>query len=269
VDEVVLCTDYQGAFMRDSRRNGMILPVFIFGLLLVFLAPSPEARAQFFTQDLTMHSTTNSSGMMGRGGGTTTETDYYSKNAMKTSSSDGNDSIIRFDTEKVISIDNKRKTYTEITFKQLQEMLDKMAGEMKMEPGAMEAMKKMMGQTATSFTVTKVGPGEEIAGYPTDKYLIKGPMDMEIWAAASLKIPAEYYDVLRLRTPANPMFDMGKMFEEMKKISGIPMKTVTTIRMMGNEMKTTKVVTSVEKGSIPASVFEVPAGYKLVEAKLH
>jgi len=32
-------------------------------------------------------------------------------------------------------------------------------------------------------------------------------------------------------------------------------------------MKTTQVVTSVEKGPVPASVFEIPAGYKLVPFK--
>jgi len=65
-----------------------------------------------------------------------------------------------------------------------------------------------------------------------------------------------------------PMFDMRKMYDEMKKISGIPLKTVTIIKMMGNEMKTTRVVTSIEKGTIPASVFEIPAGYKRVESEM-
>ena len=125
-----------------------------------------------------------------------------------------------------------------------------------------------MGQAAASFTVSKQGPGEAIAGYATEKYLIQGPMEMEIWAAPDLKIPATYYDVMKLQMPANPMFDMGKLYDEMKKISGITLKSVMTMKMMNMEMKTTKVVTSVEKGSIPASVFEVPAGYKLVQAKI-
>ena len=231
--------------------------------------PLRDTEAQTLSQDLTMHSTTTSSGMMGKGGGSVTSTEYFSKNAIKTSSSDGNDSIMRFDTQKLISIDNNKKTYSEMTFQQLQDMLNKAgaaAGEMSDED--MAIMKKMMGQTATSFSITEAGPGENIAGYATKRYLLRGPMEVEILAASELQLPAAYYDVMKFRMPSTPMFDMRKMYDEMKKISGIPLKSVTTFRMMGNEMKTTKVVQSIEKGPIPASVFEVPAGYKRVDAAL-
>jgi hypothetical protein len=254
---------------RPGFQTASFLLIFAACFLLFIAAASRDAEAQLFSQDLTMHSTTTSSGMMGRGGGSSTGTDYLSKNAIKTSSSDGTDSIIRFDTQKLITIDNKKKTYSEITFQELQDMINKVgaaAGQMNDEDMAM--MKKMMGQMATSFSVAKVGPGETIAGYATEKYLLKGPIEAEISAASDLKMPATYYDVMKFQMPSMPMFDMGKMYEEMKKISGFPLKTVTTMKMMGNEMKTTKVVTSIEKGAIPASVFEIPAGYKRVEAKL-
>jgi len=251
------------------KRSG---PYTIFSILSAMLLLSTgnlqNAQAQVFSQDLTMHSTTTNPGFGGRGGGSVTGTDYFSKNAARMKSSDGNDTIIRFDTQKFIMIDNKKKTYSEMTFNQLQEAAGKAAaalGDVSSEE--MAIMKKMMGQIATSFTVTKVGPGETIAGYATEKYLLKGPMDIEIYSAATLKIPAAYYDVMKIRMPANPLFDLGKMYDEMKKINGIPLKTVSTTKMMGTEMKTTKLVTSIEKGAIPASVFEeIPAGYKLVPA---
>jgi hypothetical protein len=253
--------------MAKPRHFTLILFCAGFALVLALAGLPPDAGAQIFSQDLTMHSTTTSSGMAGRGGGSATGTEYFSKNAMRTNSSDGNDTIIRFDEEKFITIDNKKKTYSEMTFKQLQEMLDKASAAMgKMEN--MEALRKMMGTASASITVTKAGPGETIAGYPTEKYILKGPMEMEIWAAPSLKIPSAYYDALKFRMPSNPMFDMSKLYDEMKKIEGIPLKTVTTMKMMNMEMKTTKVVTSIEKGSLPGATFEVPAGYKLVTPKL-
>jgi hypothetical protein len=89
-------------------------------------------------------------------------------------------------------------------------------------------------------------------------------MEMELWAAPDLKVPAQYYDAMKLRMPRNPMFDMGKMYDEMKKINGMALKNITTMKMMNMEMKTTRIVTSVDKSTIPASTFEVPAGYKLV-----
>jgi hypothetical protein len=253
--------------MNNSRCGRAVLFFSALGLVLMVMGAPVETFAQIFSQDLTMRSTTTSSGMMGRGAGTTTSTDYLSKNAMKMSSSDGSDTIIRFDAEKFITVDNKKKTYSEMTFKQLRDSLSKMGDAMKVDPKAMEAMKQIMGSMADSFAVTKEGPGENIAGYASEKYRITGPMEMEIWAASSLKIPAAYYDVMKLQVQSNPMFDLGKLYEEMKKIDGISLKTVMTIKMMNMEMKTTKVVTSVEKGAVPDSVFEVPAGYKLVNAR--
>jgi hypothetical protein len=255
--------------MKKSGLRVRLTLFFAVGLAVFFAGALQPAEAQIFSQDLTIRSTGTSPGMGGRGGGSVTTTEFFSKNALKASSSNGSDTIIRFDTEKFITIDNNKKTYSEMTFKQLQDMLSKASsalGEMSGED--MAQVRKMMGQTATSFSVTKVGAGETIAGYATEKYLLSGPMQIEIHSSPSLKVPAAYYDVMKLQMPANPLFDMRKMYDELKKIEGIPLKTVTTMRMMGQEMKTTKVATSIEKGAIPASVFEVPAGYKRVETDL-
>ena len=90
-------------------------------------------------------------------------------------------------------------------------------------------------------------------------------MTMEIWAAPDLKVPAQYYDAIKLRMPRNPMFDLGKVFDEMKKIGGFPLKQVTTMKMMGMESRSTMVVTSVDKGPVAKTTFDVPAGYKKVD----
>jgi hypothetical protein len=239
----------------------------LFGLLLIIIGTSAQATAQSpFTRDITLHETTTSSGMMGKGGGNTTTTNYISGNAIKHSSSDGKDLIIRLDEGKLISIDNNKKTYSETTFQQMATMLDKLSGEMGKNPEQMEMMKKMMGQTAP-ISVTKQGAGESIAGYATEKYLITGPMQMELWVAPELKAPPSFYDALRAQVPANPLFDIGKMYDEMKKIGGIALKSNMTIKVMNMEIKTSTVVTSVVKGAIPASTFAIPAGYSPVTAK--
>jgi hypothetical protein len=221
-------------------------------------------------QDITLHESTTAAGMPGAAGNrNSTQTRYISSKAMKNTSSTGQDTIILLTEGKIIHIDNNKKTYSEMTVQQLNEMLAKMsAGQGKEENAkAMAAMREMMGQVATSISVTKVSAGENIAGYATEKYQVTGPMAMEIWAAPALKMPALYYDAMKVFMPKNPMFDMGKLYDEMKKIQGIPLKTVTTMKMMNTEMKTTAVVTSVDKTPIPASVFQVPAGYKLVQNK--
>jgi hypothetical protein len=153
---------------------------------------------------------------------------------------------------------------------ELQAMMDKASAAMQQMDGeAAAAMRKMMGGGGPmNFTVTKIGPGEQIAGYATEKYSVAGgPMQMQIWAAPDVKVPAAYYDAMKARLRPNPMFDMTKMYDEFKKINGMSLKTISTMKMMGREMTTTTVVSSVEKGAVPASIFEIPAGYKKVAMK--
>ena len=254
--------------MRNANRLKTILTFAGFGLLLFIGGMLRDSTAQIGVEDLTLHKTITSSGMMGSGSGTTTSTEYFSRNAIRTKSSDGDDTIIHLDDGKIITIDHDKKTYSDMTFEQLQEMMDKLTAQTGMGPEQMAAVKKMMGQAGEAFSIGEEGPGEEIVGYATEKYRIKGPIEIEVWAAPDLKIPTNYYDVMKMRMPQNPIIDFGKMYDELKKIDGIILKSATTIKMMNMEMKTSEVVTSAERGSIPASTFEVPAGYKNVPPNL-
>jgi DUF917 family protein len=65
--------------------------------------------------------------------------------------------------------------------------------------------------------------------------------------------------------PASPLLDMGKVFEEMKKINGYPLKQITTMKMGAMTSTSTMVVTAVDKTPIAKTTFDVPAGYKKVE----
>ncbi len=246
---------------NQSRTIGSLLAL---NLLMLIGSVSGSAMAQTEGEGLILHKEVTSSGMMGRGGGMTKSTEYFTHGAIRINNSEGTDTIIQLDGGKIITIDNRKKTYSEMTFQQLQEMMDKANAEMAKNQEQMAAIKKMMGQLGGSFSINKEGQGESIVGYATEKYRIKGPMEIEVWAAPDLKIPTNYYDVMKMRMPQNPMFDFGQMYDELKKINGIVLKSVTTIRMMNKEMKTSEVVTSAEKGPIPASTFEIPADYKNV-----
>jgi len=255
--------------MRNRSLSGVALILSLVIVLSTASNPGGAAsqQAPFFAQDLTLHQTTTSSGKGGGGENKPAQaTTYFSRDAMR-SSGESYDTIIRFSEGKMITIDHKKKTYTELSFQELQNKMDKMGEEMGKNKEQMEAMQKIMGQTAGQASVTKLGPGESIAGYTTEKYVIKGPMEGEVWAAPDLKVPGAYYDAMKLRVPANPMFDMRKMYDEYKKINGMQMKTVMTMKMMGMSSTTTTVVNSVDKAPIPPSTFQVPDGYKLAPGK--
>jgi len=234
-------------------------------------AAARPAAAQMFRQDLTLHETTTGTGMMGQKGNAARDsTLYFSSRGMRHSGADGNDMILRFDQEKMVALDHRKKTYSEITFEELQRKVEQAASQMSKAANKdeMEAMRQMLGGASGEFKVTRLGPGETIAGYATVKYSMSfGPVGMELSVAPELKIPAAYYDALKLRVPPNPMFDMGKMYEEMKKIDGMTLKSVMQMKIMNMSMTTTTIVTSVDKGPIPASTFEVPAGYTAAPMK--
>ena len=113
-------------------------------------------------------------------------------------------------------------------------------------------------------TITKIGAGETIAGYATEKYSAKTPMlQGEIWVAPALEVPPGYYDMLTSLVVAE-VGGMGQVFKEMKEkqIKGYLLKSVI---VMNNPMMKgptfTQVAASVDRSPIPASKFAIPAGY--------
>ncbi len=67
----------------------------------------------------------------------------------------------------------------------------------------------------------------------------------------------------------NPMFKgMAKVAEEMKKIQGFPLARTTEFQMMGKSTTTSSEAIEVKQGPVPASAFEIPAGYKKVDSPM-
>lgn len=253
--------------LRSVRNPYRLIAVFslitVSGSILTALAQ----KVQTGIEDLTLHETTTSRGDTGTVK-TLTSTNYFSRNAMRRASPDGNDTIIRVDEGRIIMINREAKTYSSVTLQELNQVLEKTAAETAETDEQKEEVRKMMGQVLDSFTVTKVGPSESVAGYKTEKYVVQGMMEMEIWAAPALKVPDYYYDALKMSVRPNPLFDVRKLYDEFKKIDGMTMKTIATVKMMNMEIATETVVTSVERKPIPASTFEIPADYKQVPASI-
>ena len=124
---------------------------------------------------------------------------------------------------------------------------------------------KLLGEMS-DVTVQKGGSPRTIAGYSCEQYLLNmgDALSFDIWAAPDLQAPIQYYDANKLRYAA--MGPMGqrfeKMYDEMKKVQGLPLAMGINIKMMGMKTDTLSEATEVRKGPIPASAFEIPAGYK-------
>jgi hypothetical protein len=59
--------------------------------------------------------------------------------------------------------------------------------------------------------------------------------------------------------------DFNKMTEQFKKLKGYPLAVTTTVDIMGHKSVTASEVVEIRRTPIPASAWEVPAGYSKVE----
>ncbi len=250
--------------------------------LLVAAVAASVLAAPAFAEDLTI--VFKSTG--GGGGGTSTQ--YYSSEKMRTGDAE-NETIVEYAAGKIVSIDHKKKEYSEITLAEMEAAMKAASAKMEaanaqmqqqmasMPPAMREKMEQMMGGGASAVTVTKGGT-RQVAGYACQDYTVAmgQAMTTKICATTALQFPAPNVDYRRFQSFAgsaaamanNPMFkNMGKMADEMKKIQGLTIAESTSMKMMGRSMESSKEAVEIKKGPIPATVFDVAAltkGYKKV-----
>lgn len=191
---------------------------------------------------------------------------YVSRNAVRNVASNPveTDVIYRLDRGTIIRLNHQEKTYTEITLAEARQQGEKNAG----TTNAQQAMMRRLGMTGGGATsVTKIGPGETIAGNATEKYATKTAISQgEVWVAPALEAPAAYYEMSTSYAAAQ-MGSMGQIVKELreKQVKGFILKMTGTGNMpMMKGINFTQVATSVETSPIPASTFEPPAGYRRV-----
>jgi len=195
-------------------------------------------------------------------GAPATSTQYLG--AQKVRTTDGeNDTIVDVAAGRYTVINHKKKEYYEFTRDEMMAAMQKYEAQMSGPMGAM--MEKMMGGKVGEVSVVK-GAARKVAGYDCTAYTVTlgDNMKYELCAAEALSIPPAYYDALK--GPYSMMGPMGrrfvKVFEEMKKIKGVPIAMNGNVNVMSIKMNMASEATDVKRGAIPESAFVVPAGYK-------
>lgn len=188
-----------------------------------------------------------------------TSTQYMT--STKSRSTDGqSDSIIDFPTGRLTFIDHKTKSYWETTLEEMAAYMDKLEKDLKGNP-----MLASMFGGPDAVSVERGKGTRKIAGYDCDEYTMKmgESFEFDVCAAKGLQPPPQYYEGRKLSYAA--MGPMGKrfakMFDEMKKVKGYPIALDMDVDMGMTKMSTTSEATEVKKGAIPASTFDIPAGY--------
>jgi len=237
------------------------------------------AAAPVLAEDLTVVFKSTGAGSSG------TSTQYYSSERMRTH--DGNqDTIFEYATGKIVSIDHKKKQYSETTLAEIEEAMKAASAQMEQQmasipPAMRERMQGMMGGAAGEVTVTKGGT-KQVAGFDTQEYVVKmgEGMTMHLWNTTAVKPPVPIVELHKLASVTGPMAAMAhnpmfqgasKLAEKMKEVQGFTLADDTSIKMMGHGVETSREATEVKQGPIPASEFDVAAltqGYKKVDSPL-
>lgn len=218
----------------------------------------------------------------GRGDKPQTASQYYSASKIRTSDGE-HDTILDLAAGRIVSLDNAKKQYSQMTLAEIQASMQQASAQMEeamknVPPAMREKMQQMMGGAGagvgSSIAVTKGGT-RSVAGYSCQEYSISmgAGLKSETCNTTALQIPfdpAQFRKMWSFSNPAfmNAMKGASNMTEQLQQIQGLPLAETTSFSLMGRSMTTTKEATEVKKGAVPASVFEIPAGYTEVESPM-
>lgn len=234
----------------------------IMRLRLVLTLAATLAFGSLAASDLTI--TFNSTGKGAAGSGT--EVHYYSPDfQLVRNEKEKRDNLVDFKQGITYTIDHKKQTIGKISFDDAMGALESLSSA---QPEGMGAMMGAMFGDPNDCKVEKLGT-ETVAGRTCQGWSIKvGKLGMTLAADPTLKTPmaeGAYAKMMKTRAAqfakAGPLgASFKRLYEEMSKIKGIPLKTHMT-GMMG--MDVSNEATKVDTSAIPASLFVLPAGYKI------
>jgi hypothetical protein len=130
-------------------------------------------------------------------------------------------------------------------------------------------MDQMMAMMAPKVTVTESDRTGSFAGYScqyAQMTMSMAMMQMTSDMCLSEQVPidyARYKELFEMRGELAP--NATWMKEMVEKLDGFPVRSDTTMSMMGNSFKSWQELESVEQKSAPAGHYEAPAGYKEIK----
>jgi hypothetical protein len=223
------------------------------------------------------------------GGPPATATSYITNDRIRIVQGDGREFIADLKSGDVTVVDGRKKEYFVVTrqdMEQLKTRLQQQANSPEMQraqeqmknlpPDMQKKMQAAMGGILSSVTVEKTGSPRKIAGYNCENWTVGyGQISKsEQCLTSELPLPTMAWDTYRefSTNMMGMMASMGPMAkgfsdlrEKMKDMKGFPLATTTTSSLMGRSSTTSSEVVEVKRGPVPASAWQLPAGYTKVD----
>ncbi|HEX7527508.1 MAG TPA: DUF4412 domain-containing protein [Thermoanaerobaculia bacterium] len=191
---------------------------------------------------------------------------------------EGTETILDLKAGVTTTLDNKKKTYYTTTKQDLEQFKVKLQEKMndpEMKKG-MEMMGKMSEGMAGTMDVKKTGATRTVAGFRCEEWAITmGELStIKECLTSDLQYPVHAFDAYKaygesmknMMSGFGPMAKSGaELAEKMKAMKGFPVATSMAMAIMGQKTSIESEVVEVRKGPIPASAWEIPAGYTKIE----
>jgi hypothetical protein len=180
--------------------------------------------------------------------------------------------VVDLDKKMITTANHKEKTIVSIPMdfsKNMNQEMGNMSPEEKAE--FEQAMSKMM---QINVAVEETNERKKIGKWNCRKYLqtitmAMGTTKSEIWATEDIKIEGEVYAKysagMMAQMPGMSQ-NMSAMMKELEKIKGVHVYSEQTMIMMRQSMKSSIELMEFKEVKAPGSLFELPSGYKKVDA---
>jgi hypothetical protein len=189
----------------------------------------------------------------------------------------GHEMIIDLKTRTMTVLDGNKKTYYTVTKSDMDALNAKMRERMN-TPDGKKGMAMMQGMTdsmSDSYQVKKTGQKRKVGQFTCEEWEITmAEMSTTTECVTSeVKYPAHAYDAFKAfgesMKGVSPFAPSAKstdaMVEKRKAIKGFPVASSTSTNVMGHQMTSASEVVEISHAAIPATTWEVPAGYTKVE----
>ncbi len=168
--------------------------------------------------------------------------------------------IIYLDDQKMMMLNHEKKTVTEIPLQFGQSMKDSDS----------EKAKSMQNMLQMSLKITPTDQTRTIDNRTCRKYLQvvetgMGKMESEMWVTDELKMDyqkyAKFMAAMMAKQPGMKQ-SVSDMLEEMKKINGVAVLSVSKNTIMGTQVQSTTRLLEFKRKDIPSGTFDVPNEYQ-------
>jgi hypothetical protein len=121
---------------------------------------------------------------------------------------------------------------------------------------------ELMGAGEPESVRTSPLPGKTIAGYACRGWRLKaGSAVVDVYTTTAVPVPLDAFSEFLEWTGAADA--LAGLWGEMRKLPGFPLETRAQVNVLGEMQETVSTVTRVQVAPVPASLFELPAGYRI------